>query len=53
MFDIHFWIGNESTQDEYAADAMFAVQMSDCLQKEGPSFIHRECQDKESEAFQH
>jgi len=48
-WDIHFWIGNESSQDEYATAALMAVELDDMLG--GAPIQHRECQGHESAMF--
>ncbi|XP_078062068.1 villin-1-like [Mustelus asterias] len=48
-YDIHFWIGRESSQDEQGAAAIYACQMDDYLG--GKAVQHREVQRYESEAF--
>jgi len=48
-FDLHFWIGEHSTQDEYGAAAVWTVQIDDKLG--GKAVQHREVQDFESEKF--
>ncbi|XP_061840737.1 advillin [Nerophis lumbriciformis] len=48
-YDIHFWIGSESSQDEQGAAAVYTTQLDDFL---GSTPIqHREVQDHESDAF--
>ncbi|XP_057702662.1 advillin [Corythoichthys intestinalis] len=48
-YDIHFWIGSESSQDEQGAAAVYATQLDDFL---GSTPVqHREVQDHESEVF--
>lgn len=49
-YDIHFWIGNESTQDKYGAAAIYAVHLGDHLSGRAPQ--HREQQEHESNLFQ-
>uniref|UniRef100_A0A3B3E1C3 Advillin n=1 Tax=Oryzias melastigma TaxID=30732 RepID=A0A3B3E1C3_ORYME len=48
-YDIHYWIGSESSQDEQGAAAVYSVQLDDYL---GSSPIqHREVQNHESDTF--
>ena len=48
-YDIHFWIGSASSQDEQGAAVIYTVQLDDFL---GSSPIqHREVQNHESDAF--
>uniref|UniRef100_A0A8C7Z2D1 Advillin n=1 Tax=Oryzias sinensis TaxID=183150 RepID=A0A8C7Z2D1_9TELE len=48
-YDIHYWIGSESSQDEQGAAAVYTVQLDDYL---GSSPIqHREVQNHESDTF--
>uniref|UniRef100_A0A4W3IS36 Gelsolin n=1 Tax=Callorhinchus milii TaxID=7868 RepID=A0A4W3IS36_CALMI len=49
QFDLHFWLGNECSQDESGSAAIFAVQMDDYL--EGKAIQYREVQSHESNAF--
>ena len=51
-YDVHFWIGEESTEDEYGA-AMFKIWELDKLLRDGGKVgaMHREIQDFESELF--
>jgi gelsolin len=49
-FDVHFWIGRESTQDEYGTAAYKTVEL-DTFLNDAP-VQHREVQGHESELFQ-
>ncbi|KAM5270985.1 villin-1 [Hipposideros larvatus] len=48
-YDIHYWIGQASSQDEQGAAAIYTTQMDDFLK--GQAVQHREVQGNESEAF--
>uniref|UniRef100_A0A2K5C8F2 Villin 1 n=1 Tax=Aotus nancymaae TaxID=37293 RepID=A0A2K5C8F2_AOTNA len=48
-YDIHYWIGQNSSQDEQGAAAIYTTQMDDFLK--GRAVQHREVQGNESEAF--
>uniref|UniRef100_A0A8D0EK78 Gelsolin n=1 Tax=Strix occidentalis caurina TaxID=311401 RepID=A0A8D0EK78_STROC len=49
QYDLHFWLGDESSQDERGAAAIFTVQLDDYLQ--GKAVQHREVQGHESSTF--
>ncbi|GAB1599725.1 gelsolin 2 [Argonauta hians] len=49
LHDIHFWIGKESTQDEYATAAYKTVELDTYL--DDVPVQHRECEGHESERF--
>ncbi|XP_015766340.1 PREDICTED: gelsolin-like protein 1 [Acropora digitifera] len=46
---VHFWIGQNSTEDEYGTAAYKTVELDDFL--DGHAIQHRECQKMESEEF--
>lgn len=48
-WDVHFWLGLETSQDEAGAAAILTVQLDDLLQ--GAPIQHREVQEHESPAF--
>uniref|UniRef100_A0A8C8SFA2 Villin-1 n=1 Tax=Pelusios castaneus TaxID=367368 RepID=A0A8C8SFA2_9SAUR len=48
-YDIHYWVGRESSQDEQGAAAIYTTQLDDYL--DGAAVQHREIQGNESEAF--
>lgn len=48
-WQLHYWIGKDSTQDEYAAAAYYAVNIDDLLS--GKPVQHRELQYSESALF--
>ena len=48
-WDIHFWIGNESTQDEYGTAAYKTVELDDFLKRKATQY--REVQEHESSRF--
>ncbi|XP_040889552.1 advillin isoform X2 [Toxotes jaculatrix] len=48
-YDIHYWIGSQSTQDEQGAAAVYTIQLDEFL---GSTPVqHREVQNHESDAF--
>lgn len=49
VWDIHFWIGDESTQDEYGTAAYKTVELDDFLDGKANQF--RETQGNETRAF--
>ncbi|XP_067843081.1 villin-1-like [Heptranchias perlo] len=48
-YNVHFWIGKDSSQDEQGAAAIYTTQLDDHLG--GKAVQHREVQRYESEAF--
>ncbi|KAJ7323784.1 hypothetical protein OS493_030573 [Desmophyllum pertusum] len=48
-YDVHFWIGKESTQDEYGTAAYKTVELDTFL--DDAAVQHREVEGKESEEF--
>jgi gelsolin len=49
IYDIHYWIGDESTQDEYGTAAYKTTELDDFLS--GKANHHRETQGNETRAF--
>ncbi|KAM4046007.1 advillin isoform 2-T3 [Anomaloglossus baeobatrachus] len=49
FYDIHYWIGNDSSQDEQGSAAIYTIQLDDFLG--GSPVQHREVQGYESESF--
>ena len=52
-YDVHFWVGEGSTEDEYGAAALKAMELDALLRADGTrrGVVHREIQDFESEQF--
>lgn len=48
-YDLHFWLGAETSQDEQGSAAIFTVQLDEQLN--GEPIQHRETQDHESQLF--
>ena len=48
-YDVHFWLGLETTQDESGAAAILTVQLDDQLN--GAPIQHREVQEQEGQLF--
>ncbi|KAM8934487.1 villin-1 [Pelodytes ibericus] len=48
-YDIHFWVGNNSSMDEQGAAAIYTIQIDDHLG--GVAVQHREAQGHESDTF--
>lgn len=48
-YDIHYWIGSRSTQDEQGAAAVYAIQLDEFLRC--APVQHREVQNHESDIF--
>ena len=49
LWDIHYWIGNESSQDEYGVAAYKTVELDELLG--GEPIQHREIEGRESSGF--
>ncbi|KAM4699877.1 advillin isoform 1-T2 [Discoglossus pictus] len=48
-YDIHYWIGKDSSQDEQGSAAIYTIQLDDYLG--GSPVQHREAQNYESDSF--
>lgn len=48
-YDIHYWIGSQSTQDEQGAAAVYTIQLDEFL--ESSPVQHREVQNHECDTF--
>uniref|UniRef100_A0A8C5LU75 Advillin n=1 Tax=Leptobrachium leishanense TaxID=445787 RepID=A0A8C5LU75_9ANUR len=49
VYDIHYWIGKDSSQDEQGSAAIYTIQLDDYLG--GSPVQHREVQGHESDSF--
>jgi len=49
-YDVHFWVGKDSTQDEYGSAAYKTVELDTYL--DDVAIQHREVQNRESDLFQ-
>ncbi|XP_075055429.1 advillin [Mixophyes fleayi] len=49
FYDLHYWIGNDSSQDEQGSAAIYTIKLDDFLG--GSPIQHREVQGCESETF--
>ncbi|XP_053564187.1 advillin [Bombina bombina] len=49
LYDIHYWIGKDSSQDEQGSAAIYTIQLDDYLG--GSPVQHREVQNYESDTF--